>query len=321
MRTTLARATSSPTRTAHPGPNAVRLRASEHVTYKAQAARDTQALTREQELILATRWRRLGDRAAAEALARAHLGLVRTVARRYQRYAARQDELIAEGNVGLVRALQKFEPERGLRFATYAVHWIRSLILDHIIKSWSLVGGSGALSPKVFFKLRRERVRAANSIGEGAAADSLVAERLGITTKRLEIMIQRLDGRDVSLDFQRAGDSFSLGDRLSAPHNQELELSRAQAKDSVIAAVRLAVSGLDPRERYIAEHRLLADSTEELSLAEVGRRLGISRERARQIEARAKCKLRKRIPACGSPLFNEWLGHFARPQAFDAPAL
>jgi RNA polymerase sigma-32 factor len=245
-----------------------------------------------------------------------------TVARKYRRYAARQDDLVAEGNLGLVRALQKFEPERGLRFSTYAVYWIRAFILDHVVRSWSMVGGgSGPLRSKVFFKLRRERMRAASVLGEGEAADAFVAERLGLTTSQLEAMIQRLDGRDVSLNVPIAAeDSLSLLDTLSADDDQELELSQAEAKDSVVAAVRLAVSGLDPRERYIAEHRLLADSGEELSLAEVGRRMGISRERARQVEERAKRKLRKRIPACGDPLFNEWLEHFAQPQELGAPA-
>jgi RNA polymerase sigma-32 factor len=278
-------------------------------------------LSREDELALAIRWCKQGDPAAAEALARAHLGLVIAVAQKYRRYAVQRDELIAEGNLGVVRALHKFDPDRGLRFATYAVHWIRSCILDHVIKSWSMVGGgSGPLRSRVFFKLRRERMLASNFLGEGAAAEALVAERLGIKQRKLEAMTQRLDGRDVSLDVPTAGDSLSLLDRLSAPHNQELELSRAQAERSVAMAVRNAVSGLDPRERYIAEHRFMAESEEALSLAEIGRRLGVSRERARQLEQRTKLKLRKRIPACGSPLFNEWLGHFAQPRAVTAPA-
>jgi RNA polymerase sigma-32 factor len=286
-----------------------------------QTVHYARGLTLEEELALATRWRTLGDRAAAEALARAHLGLVITIARKYQRYTARQDDLVAEGNLGLVRALQKFEPERGLRFATYAVYWIRSFILDHVIRSWSLVGGgSGPLGSKVFFKLRRERMRAASFLGEGEAADAFVAERLGLTTRRLEVMAQRLDERDVSLDVPMAGGTFSLLDMLSTADNQEIELSQAEARDSVVAAVRRAVSGLDPRERYIAQHRFLADAAEELSLAEIGRHMGISRERVRQIEERARRKLRKRIPACGNRLFNEWLEHFAQPPAFSAPA-
>ncbi len=275
--------------------------------------RDTHALTREQELALATSWRTSGDRAAAEALVRAHLGLVVAVARKYRRYPILQDELIAEGNFGVVRALGKFDPERGLRFATYAVYWIRSCILDHVLKSWSLVGGgSGALRSKVFFRLRRERMRAANFLGEGEAADSVVAERLGITPRRLAAMNQRLDLRDVSLDVPAADDSMSLLDRLCAADDPELELSRARTRPHVIAAVRTAVSGLDPRERYIAEHRLMADSADEMSLGELGRHLGVSRERARQIEERVKRKLRKRIPEGRGSLFDEWREHSSK---------
>jgi len=294
---------------------------SEHPDHSLRTARRAPTLTREQELSLATRWRELGDVAAAEALVRAHLGLVITMARKYRRYPVQREELIAEGNLGIVRALQKFDPERGLRFATYAVHWIRWHILGHVIKSWSLVGGgSGPLRSKVFFKLRRERMRAVNSLGEGEAADALVAERLGLTTGKLETMTQRLEGRDVSLDAPLAGNARSLLDVLAAPANQELELAHVQAEHSVLDAVRKAVSGLDSRERYVVEQRLMADSSEALSLAEIGRRLGVSRERARQLEQRAKLKLRKRIPACGSSLFNEWLRDFAQPGALAKPA-
>ena len=278
-------------------------------------------LTREQELSLATRWRELGDAAAAEALVRAHLGLVVTVAGKYRRYPVQWEELVAEGNLGVVRALQKFDPERGPRFATYAVHWIRCHILGYVIRSWSLVGGgSGPLRSKLFFKLRRERARAVNSLGEGEAADALVAERLGLTTGKLAAMTQRLEGRDISLDAPLAANSRTLVDVLSTPATQELELSHVQTEHSMLEAVRKAVSGLDPRERYVVEQRLMADSAEALSLAEIGRRLGVSRERARQLEQRAKLKLRKRIPACGNSLFNEWLRDLAVPGALAKPA-
>jgi RNA polymerase sigma-32 factor len=111
-----------------------------------------------------------------------------------------------------------------------------------------------------------------------------------------------------------------LLDVLSAPATQELELSHVQTEHSMLEAVRKAVSGLDPRERYVVEQRLMADSGEALSLAEIGRRLGVSRERARQLEQRAKLKLRKRIPACGNSLFNEWLRDLAVPGALAKPA-
>jgi RNA polymerase sigma-32 factor len=261
--------------------------------YIAEAKRAPR-LEREQEIALAKRWKG-GDRAAGDALARANLRHVVAVAMKYRRYGVPGSELIAEGNFGVVHALGKFEPERGIRFVTYAAHWVRAYILDHVIKSWSMVGGgSGPLRSRLFFKLRRERVRAVNLMGEGEAADRYVAERVGV--------------RDVSLDVKVIDDSpVRLVDLLPAPDDQERSLFEHQVGGSMRSAVELAVSELDPRERYIAEHRLMADPAEELSLAEIGRSLGVSRERARQLEARTKRKLRSRIPALGSAVVIEWI--------------
>ncbi|HYP90710.1 MAG TPA: sigma-70 family RNA polymerase sigma factor, partial [Polyangiaceae bacterium] len=231
------------------------------------------------------------------------------VAIKYRRYGVPVSELIAEGNFGVVHALGKFEPERGIRFVTYAAHWVRAYILDHVIKSWSMVGGgSGPLRSRLFFKLRRERVRAVNLMGEGEAADRMVAERVGVTPEELSKLVQRLEARDVSLDVKVLDDSpVRLVDLLPAPDDQERSLFEEQVGGSVKSAVALAVSELDPRERYIAEHRLMADPAEELSLAEIGRSLGVSRERARQLEARTKRKLKTRIPALGSAVVLEWI--------------
>src|SRR3954467_1093707 len=265
-------------------------------------------LEREQEMALALRWKE-GDRAAGDALARANLRHVVAVAMKYRRYGVAVSELIAEGNFGVVHALGKFDPERGIRFVTYAAHWVRAYILDHVIKSWSMVGGgSGPLRSRLFFKLRRERVRAVNLMGEGEAADRMVAERVGVTPEELRKMVQRLEARDVSLDVKVIDDSpVRLVDLLPAPDDQELSLFEHQVGGSMKSAGARAVSELDPRERYIAEHRLMADPAEELSLAEIGRSLGVSRERARQLEARTKRKLRRRMPAPGSPIVTEWI--------------
>src|SRR5690349_18618862 len=129
-------------------------------------------LGREQELELALRWKQQGDRLAADTLARANLRHVVTIALKYRHYGVGVSELIAEGNFGVVHALGKFEPERGIRFVTYSAHWVRAYMLDHIIKTWSVVGGgTGALRSRLFFRLRRERVRVTNLLGEGEAAD------------------------------------------------------------------------------------------------------------------------------------------------------
>ena len=269
------------------------------------------SLSRDDELELAMRWRKSGDASAAKTLIQAHLGLVISVARKYSRYPVPRDELIAEGNLGIVRALQRFEPERGLRFATYAVHWVRSQILNYVIKSWSLVGGGGPLRSQLFFKLRRERSLAANALGEGEAADALAAERLGVSTSQFKAMAERLDARDLPLDAPAPGQP-SLMDALASTDDQEVLLSDVLDTRSVASTVQGALGALDARERYIAEHRWLADQSEELSLSEIGRRLGISRERVRQLEARAKRKLRKRLSLGGDAMFHEWLGHFVQ---------
>jgi RNA polymerase sigma-32 factor len=267
-------------------------------------------LERAEETALALRWKD-GDRAAGDTLARANLRHVVAVAMKYRRYGVPVSELIAEGNFGVVHALGKFDPERGIRFVTYAAHWVRAYILDHVIKSWSMVGGgSGPLRSRLFFKLRRERVRAVNLMGEGEAADRMVAERVGVTPEELSKLVQRLEARDVSLDVKVLDDSpVRLVDLLPAPDDQERSLFEEQVGGSVKSAVAKAVAELDPRERYIAEHRLMADPAEELSLAEIGRSLGVSRERARQLEARTKRKLKSRIGALGSAVVLEWIEH------------
>jgi len=158
-------------------------------------------LSREDELVLTKRWLEQQDEPAREELVRAHLRYVVAIALKYRRYGLPLGELVAEGNFGVVHALQKFDTSRGTRFVTYAAYWIRAYILNHIIRSWSLVGvGSGALRSKMFFKLRRERVRITNLVGEGDHADELLAKALDVPKAKVTAMVRRLEARDVSLD-------------------------------------------------------------------------------------------------------------------------
>ncbi len=254
--------------------------------------------TREHELELVKAFREHGSEDARDALVRAHLRHVVAIALKYRRYGLPVADLVAEGNFGIVHALSKFEPDRGTRFVTYAAYWVRAYILNYIIRSWSLVGvGSGALRSKTFFKLRRERVRITNLVGEGPEADEMLAQSMGLPVDKVSAMVRRLEARDLSLDAQVWDDSATtVLDTLVSPGNdQETQMGDREVRVNVEAVVRDSLKHLDKRERYIVEKRIMADREEELSLAEIGRRLGVSRERARQLEARARRKLKGHI--------------------------
>jgi RNA polymerase sigma-32 factor len=266
-------------------------------------------LAREEEAALVERWTASRDFGARQVLLESHLRYVVAIALRYRRYGVPVSELIAEGNFGVLHALDKFELGRGTRFVTYAAYWIRAYALNHIIRSWSLVGvGSGALRSKMFFKLRRERVRISNLVGDGDHADELLAERMNLPLVKVTSMVRRLEARDISLDTRPHADSTAtLLDSLAGTEsNQEEQVSAIEVGDRMRDVVRDAMGVLDQRERYIVEKRLMADAEDELSLAEIGRQLGVSRERARQLEARAKRKLRSRIAEL-SPLAGNYL--------------
>jgi len=255
-------------------------------------------LSREEETELWHQWHDDKDERASDALVRANLRYAVSIAFKYRRYGLPLTDLIAEGNFGIMHALNKFEPERGNRFVTYAAYWIRAFILNYIIRSWSMVGGgSGALRSKMFFKLRREKVRITNLVGEGEQAEEMLAERFNTSREQIVELVGRLEARDVSLDAKVFDDgATTLVDTLvSSNVNQEEVYARTEHDSRVNPIVRAALDSLDRRERYIVEQRIMADDEEILSLAELGRRLGVSRERARQLEVRAKRKLKQRI--------------------------
>lgn len=255
-------------------------------------------LSREEEVDLARSFRDEKNQAAASRLAMANLRHVVSIAVSYRRYGIPLADLIAEGNFGIVHAIRKYDPERGNRFVTYAAYWIRAYILNHVIHTWSLVGvGSGPLRSKMFFRLRRERARIAGLVGEGDEGDQMLADKFDAPAAKVIEMARRLEARDVSLDTKVFEDgSRALVDTLTADDpDQEERYVRAEEDSHLREKLAQALQNLDPRERYIVEARMMADPEEELSLAEIGRRLGVSRERARQLEARAKKKLRDRL--------------------------
>lgn len=237
-----------------------------------------------------------GDEAARDRLVRANLRFVVAVALKYRRYAIRLADLIAEGNLGLLIAAQKFDPHRGTRFVTYASYWIRALILDLVVRASSLVGGgTGPMRSKLYFRLRRERARLGNLGLDTAERNSRLAERFETTPEKMEEMLRRLDAKDVSLDqtvFPESG--ATLLDTLdSGEPTAETELADVESMEHARRRLHAALGGLDARERYIVEQRFMQE--EEASLAAIGRTLGVSRERARQLEARAKQKLREQL--------------------------
>jgi len=257
-------------------------------------------LSREVEHDLAVLARE-GDMEAAHKLVEANLRFVVAVALQYRRYGIPVSELIAEGSLGLILAVRKFDPERGTRFVTYAGYWIRAYVLDLVVKSASLVGGgSGALRSKLFFRLRRERARVANQIQDQDRIVEELAERFHVDTERMARMLRQIDARDVSLDVSTHADSaLTMLDTLQDEGaSQEEELLASEQKTGLNDRLGVALGTLDRRERYIVEQRIMGE--DEMSLAELGRRLGVSRERARQIEARAKRKLRKRLTSLES---------------------
>lgn len=253
-------------------------------------------LSREDEYALALRVRDHNDPLASRKLVEANLRYVVAIALSYRRYGLRMSDLISEGNVGLMTALKKFDPDRGTRFVTYAAHWIRALVLDHVIRAWSIVGvGSGPLRSKVFFRLRREKARIMAATNDIDETNQKLAEQFGTTAEKISSFGQRLEARDLSLDANVREDGVAtIVDTMISPlPSQEERFFQEERAEGLSATVQQAIRELDPRERYIVEARMMADDPDELSLAEIGRRLGVSRERARQLEVRAKAKLKK----------------------------
>ena len=267
-------------------------------------------LSREREHELALLWRDRGDTSARDELVRSQLRNVVTVARRYHRgTSATFEELIAEGNFGLFQALDKFDPSRGTRFVTYAVYWIRAYISQYLVHSRSLV--TTGVQSKLLATIRRARAKAAMSSGEAANSDGQIAHQFALTPEKLRSLVERLEVRDVSWDVHAED---ALSGRLSelfesTSLNAEERALSTEADRHLSVVISSALSTLDVRERYVVERRLMAHREEQLSLAEIGRRFRVSRERARQIEARAMRKLK--VVLSRSAAGAEWLAQRA----------
>ena len=255
-------------------------------------------LEAQEELRLARRWREHNDRGAAQRLVNSHLRLVVKIAAGFVGYGLPAGELISEGNVGLMRALNRFNPDRGSRFATYAIWWIRASIQDYILRSKSLVKiGTTASQRKLFFKLRQAKGRVGALEDGDMRPDQVrrIAQELGVADQDVVAMSRRLGG-DLSLNtpLTEDDDAGTWQDHLvdEAP-SQERTLAENQQSASRRKALADALAALSERERRILVDRRLAD--EPITLDKIADELGVSRERVRQIETRAFHKVRSAV--------------------------
>jgi RNA polymerase sigma-32 factor len=260
-----------------------------------QQVRAIPKLSREDEHQLALRARD-GDQDATDKLVEANLRYVVAIGLQYRRYGVTLGDLIAEGSVGLVTAVRKFDPHRGTRFVTYAGYWIRAFVLEAVVRSSTMIGaGSGPFRSKLFFRLRRERARLSNLIADPEELIATLAADFDTTSEKMTELLRRLDQREISLDAPAYHDSdATLVETLpGAAEPQDVMVARQRRQSGIELRLEGALSVLDDRERLIVEKRILSDDS--ASLASLGRELGVSRERARQLEARAKKKLAEEL--------------------------
>jgi len=249
-----------------------------------------------EEFMLAKRWREHGDVEAAHKLVTSHLRLVAKIARGYRGYGLPVSELISEGNVGMMQAVKRFDPDRGFRFATYAMWWIRASIQEYILHSWSLVKmGTTAAQKKLFFNLRKLKGQM-QAIDEGSLSPENVkhiAETLSVPESDVISMDQRLSSPDHSLNAPLRSDSEGewLDWLVDETENQEFQLAEEEEFNNRRRLLSRAMKGLNTRERHILTERRLREDP--ATLEELSQQYGISRERVRQIEVRAFEKLQK----------------------------
>jgi RNA polymerase sigma-32 factor len=274
------------------------LSAESGLTHYLEEIRRFPMLDRQEEFMLAKQWREHGDRDAAHRLVTSHLRLVAKIAKGYRGYGLPIADMISEGHVGLMQAVERFEPKRGFRFATYAVWWIKAAIQEYILRSWSLVKmGTSTNQKKLFFNLRKAKSKI-SVLDEGDMRPDqvdLIAKRLGVTEQDV-IDINRRLGGDASLNgaMREGGDSAEWQDWLvSESPDQETTLAASEEFDNRRNALSNALGVLNGRDRRIFESRRLAEDP--ITLAELADEFGVSRERVRQIEARAFEKVQKAV--------------------------
>ena len=267
-----------------------------------KAAMSARFLERDEERALAESWRHRGDERALHELAAAHMRLVIALAARFRHYGLPIADLIQEGHVGLLEAAARFEPEREVRFSTYATWWIRASIQDYILRNWSIVrGGTSSAQKALFFNLRRLRAKLSRDGGGAESNASMfqtIALAIGVSPADVELMDTRLSGPDVSLnapvtDADSTGQTERVEFLVDDKPLQDETVGEAIDGDRRVLWLREALSVLTERELRIVRERRLEE--ESATLEALGSRLGISKERVRQIESRAMEKLRRAL--------------------------
>ncbi len=269
-------------------------------------------LDAEHERELAELWRMKGDEHALHELITAYLRLVVAMASRFRHYGLPMSDLVQEGNVGLMQAASRFEPERGVRFSTYAAWWVRSAMQDFVLRNWSIVRtGTTSVQKALFFNLRRLRAKIGD-IGDtvmSAEACSRVARDLRVPEREVEAMAARLGAPDRSLNAPLTEDGDGEWQDLLADDSADPEAVTTVLHDNAARAhlVRDAMKDLNERERLIIRERKLEEET--VTLEALGERLGISKERVRQIEGNALAKLKRALIArVGDPAEAGYVG-------------
>jgi RNA polymerase sigma-32 factor len=269
-------------------------------------------LERDEEHNLAVRWRDDKDQAALHRLTSAHMRLVIAVAARFRNFGLPMSDMIQEGHVGLLEAAARFEPEREVRFSTYATWWIRSAMQDFVLRNWSIVRtGTTSAQKSLFFNLRRLRAKIGDigDSGIGADARARVAHALNVPERDVDAMAARMSAPDRSLNAPLTEEGDGEWQDLLADEGADPEAETMYAHDTVARAdlVREALRDLSDRERLIIRERKLEE--ESVTLEALGVRLGISKERVRQIEGNALEKLRRALIArVGDPVAAGYVG-------------
>ena len=274
------------------------LKAESGLSHYLEEIRRFPMLEPQQEYMLARSWREHGDREAAHKLVTSHLRLVAKIAMGYRGYGLPISEVVSEGNVGLMQAVKRFEPEKGFRLATYAMWWIKAAIQEYILRSWSLVKmGTTANQKKLFFNLRKAKSKI-SALEEGDLKPDqvkLIAKRLGVTEQDVVDMNRRLGG-DASLNapIRDDGEAGEWMDWLvdNSP-NQEKIMADNEESSNRHQALIAALDVLNDREKRIFQARRLADDP--ITLEDLATEFGVSRERVRQIEVRAFEKVQKAV--------------------------